>query len=134
MNGDLKFGLKKFKNAKLYFTMKPQLNTSTQTLELSNVRLEADKKHLLIQTGTELFQKTIAQKIQEYGKTDLKPLLESNKKIITKSLYKKLDNNAVLSGEVTNLIVTGIYPSSTTLVIHTKAIGQLKLKMSDYSF
>ena len=134
MNCDLKMGIKKFKNATLYFTMKPMLDSKSQLLEISNVKLASDKKHLLLQAGTELFQKTIAQKIQEFGKTDLKPLLNSNKKSISEQLHKKLDNNAELSGQVTDLIITGIYPTESNFIIHTQAKGKLSLKMRDYSF
>lgn len=134
MNCDLKMGIKKFKNATLYFTMKPLFDTKTQTLELSNVKLASDKKHVLLQAGTELFQKTIAQKIQQFGKTDLKPILESNKKSISDQLHKQLANNAQLNGQVNQLKILGIYPTEINLIIHTQAIGNLSLKMSDYSF
>jgi hypothetical protein len=134
MNCDLKMGIKKFKNATLYFTMKPLFDNKTQTLELSNVKLASDKKHVLLQAGTELFQKTIAQKIQQFGKTDLKPILESNKKSISDQLHKQLPNNAQLNGQVNQLKILGIYPTENNLIIHTQAIGNLNLKMSDYSF
>ena len=134
MNCDLKMGIKKFKNATLYFTMNPLFDNKTQTLELSNVKLASDKKHVLLQAGTELFQKTIAQKIQQFGKTDLKPILESNKKSISDQLHKQLANNAHLNGQVNQLKILGIYPTENNLIIHTQAIGNLSLKMSDYSF
>jgi hypothetical protein len=134
MNCDLKIGIKKFKDATLIFTMKPIYDSKTQTLELSNIKLQADKKHILLQAGTELFQKTIAQKIQEFGKTDLKPMLELNKKSISQQLHKQLDKNAKLSGQVNSLKILGIYPTEHNLVIHTQATGVLNLKMSDYSF
>ena len=134
MNCDLKMGIKKFKNATLYFTMKPIYDNKTQTLELKNVKLEADKKHILLQAGTELFQKTIAQKIQQYGKTDFKPILESNKKSISAQLQKQLANNAQLSGQVKQLKILGVYTTENNFIIHTQAIGNLNLKMSDYRF
>jgi hypothetical protein len=134
MNCDLKMGIKKFKNATLYFTMKPIYDNKTQTLELKNVKLESDKKHILLQAGTELFQKTIAQKIQQYGKTDFKPILESNKKSISAQLQKQLANNAKLSGQVNQFKILGIYPTENNFIIHTQAIGNLNLKMSDYRF
>lgn len=134
MNCDLKMGIKKFKNATLYFTMKPIYDSNTQTLELRNVKLESDKKHILLQAGTELFQKTIAQKIQQFGKTDFKPILESNKKSISAQLHKQLANNAQLNGQVNQLKLLGVYPTENNLIIHTQAIGNLNLKMSDYSF
>jgi len=134
MNCDLKIGIKKFKDATLIFTMKPVYDSKTQTLELSNIKLQADKKHILLQTGTELFQKVIAKKIQEYGKTDFKPILESNKKSISDQLHKQLDKNTTLNGQVNNLKILGVYPSENNLIIHTQAIGVLNLKMSDYSF
>lgn len=134
MNCDLKMGIKKFKNATLYFTMKPLFDNKTQTLELSNVKLASDKKHVLLQAGTELFQKTIALKIQQFGKTDFKPILESNKKSISDQLHKQLANNAQLNGQVNQLKILGIYPTENNLIIHTQAIGNLNLKMSDYSF
>ena len=134
LNCDLKIGIKKFKNATLYFTMKPVYDSKTQTLDLKNVKLASDKKHILLQAGTELFQKTLAQKIQEFGKTDFKPILESNKKSISNQLHKQLANNAQLSGQVTQLKILGIYPTENNLIIHTQAIGNLSLKMREYSF
>ena len=134
MNCDLKLGLKKFKNATLIFTMKPFYDSKNQMLELRDVQLQSDKKHLLLQAGTELFQKVIAKKIQEYGKTDFKPILESNKKSISDQLHKQLDKNTTLNGQVNNLKILGVYPSENNLIIHTQAIGVLNLKMSDYSF
>ena len=134
MNCDLKMGIKKFKDATLYFTMKPIYDNKTQTLELKNVKLASDKKHILLQAGTELFQKTIAQKIQQFGKTDFKPILESNKKSISAQLQKRLANNAQLSGQINQLKILGVYPTENNFIIHTQAIGVLNLKMSDYSF
>ncbi|MFM7014794.1 MAG: DUF4403 family protein [Bacteroidota bacterium] len=132
MNCDLKTGIKKFKNATLYFTMKPVYDNKTQVLEFRDVKLASDKKHILLQAGTELFQKTIAQKIQAFSKTDLKPILDSNKKIISQQLHKQRDNNAILNGQVNAFTITGIYPTEANLIIHTQAIGQLSLKMSNY--
>ena len=134
MNCDLKLGIKKFKAATLIFTMKPVYDSKNQMLELHDVQLQSDKKHLLLQAGTELFQKVIAKKIQEYGKTDFKPILESNKKSISDQLHKQLDKNTTLNGQVNNLKILGVYPSENNLIIHTQAIGVLNLKMSDYSF
>ena len=134
MNCDLKIGIKNFKDATLLFTMKPFYDSKNQMLELRDVQLQSDKKHLLLQAGTELFQKVIAKKIQEYGKTDFKPILESNKKLISDQLHKQLDKNTTLNGQVNNLKILGVYPSENNLIIHTQAIGILNLKMSDYSF
>ena len=134
MNCDLKLGIKKFKDATLIFTMKPFYDNKNQMLELHDVQLQSDKKHLLLQAGTELFQKTIAQKIQQFGKTDFKPILESNKKSISDQLHKQLDKNTLLNGQVNQLKILGIYPKENNLIIHTQAIGNLNLKMSDYSF
>ena len=134
MNCDLKIGIKKFKNATLIFTMNPVYDSKNQMLELHDVQLQSDKNHLLLQAGTELFQKVIAKKIQEYGKTDFKPILESNKKSISDQLHKQLDKNTTLNGQVNNLKILGVYPSENNLVIHTQAIGVLNLKMSGYSF
>jgi len=134
MNCDLKLGIKKFKDATLIFTMKPFYDNKNQTLELHDVQLQSDKKHLLLQAGTELFQKVIAKKIQEYGKTNFKPILESNKQSISDQLHKQLDKNTALNGQVNILKILGVYPSENNLVIHTQAIGILNLKMSDYSF
>ncbi|MFM7769015.1 MAG: DUF4403 family protein [Bacteroidota bacterium] len=134
MNCNLKFGIKKFKNAKLIFTMKPQFNAETQTLELSEVSLQTDKKHVLLNAGTELFQKMICEKIKEAGKTDFKPLINENKQALNQQLNQKINEQTTLQGEVQEIKITGLFPTSDTLIIHTQATGKLNVKMSNYSF
>ncbi|MBM3448603.1 MAG: DUF4403 family protein [Bacteroidetes bacterium] len=130
---DLKMGFKKFKNATLYFTMTPAFNEASQIVELQNVKLQSDRGHLLLKTGMDLFQKTICSKIQEAGKIELKPILESNKLSLSQQLNKNFADGISMQGTIDNLKITGIYPTSNQLIIHAQATGKLAVRLDNYS-
>jgi hypothetical protein len=133
MQCDLKMGIKKFKNATLYFTMTPIFEESTQKLRLTQVKLEADKGHLLLKAGTDLFQKTICAKIEEAGDIDLKSILDSNKASLSQQLNTKLSDGINMQGQIHELKILGIFPNENQLIIHTQATGKLSIRMENYS-
>ena len=113
--------------------MTPAFNEASQIVELQNVKLESDRGHLLLKTGMDLFQKTICSKIQEAGKIELKPILESNKLSLSQQLNKNLTDGISMQGTIDNLKITGIYPTSNQLIIHAQATGKLAVRFDNYS-
>lgn len=128
INQELLFRVK-FSGSKkgiLYLKGTPEFDAVNQVIQLKNIDFDIETKALLLKTAKWLFSNKILEEIQKASKQDIKPLLKDAKTEINKQLNYKYED-FYFSGKVDELSVLELYSLNETLLIRTKATGELKL-------
>lgn len=115
------------KKGVLYLKGRPIFDAENQTIQLSEIAFDIETKSVLIKSAKWLFSDRILTEIEKASKQDLRPQLNKLKTELNKNIHFKVDD-FTLTGNISSILVKGIYPQNNELTVRVLAKGRLLFK------
>jgi hypothetical protein len=114
----------------LYFVGKPEMNTLTQSVQISGLRLDLDSEQLLQKSGPDwLARSSIRDLIMGEVVLGVTPAIDRMRDLVTKALNRELSPTITTHGTVTSVQGIGVFADVNTLYVRVMSDGSLTLKV-----
>jgi len=118
----------------LYFTGIPYYNPALQRIELQNFAYDLNTTNFLLKGAKWLFNKVILEEIQKHTVLDLSAYFTKATNAVHAVLNKELTKGVQAEGALDAIVITGIEPQQSGLLIKSQCSGRLKLTLSELKF
>jgi hypothetical protein len=117
------------KKGAVYFSGTPLLETLTQKISLKELDFDVQTKSVLIKAAKWMFNKRIMEELEKNTVFELVTLLNEAKKNIVEALNMEITKGVKMSGSVNKLSLQEIYLDKSHLLLRSKLLGTVKIKM-----
>ena len=117
------------KKGAVYFSGTPLLDTLTQKISLKELDFDVQTKSVLIKAAKWMFNKRIMEELEKNTVFELVKLLNEAKKNIVEALNMEITKGVKMSGSVNKLSLQEIYLDKSHLLLRSKLLGTVKIKM-----
>ncbi len=114
----------------LYFVGKPEMNTLTQSVQISGLRLDLDSEQLLQKSGPDwLARSSIRELVMGEAVLGVTPATDRMRDLLTKALNRELSPTITTHGTVTSVQGIGVFADVNALYVRLMTDGSLSLKV-----
>jgi hypothetical protein len=114
----------------LYFVGRPEMNTLTQSVQISGLRLDLDSEQLLQKSGPAWFSRSsIRELVMGEAVLGVTPATDRMRDLVTKALNRELSSTITTHGTVTSVQGIGVFADVNTLYVRVMSDGSLNLKV-----
>jgi hypothetical protein len=113
----------------LYLVGTPFFDSIAQKISFPDLTFDLKTKDALLKSAKWMFNSKITDMMRAYATFDLTPHLDEMKTMVQKEMNRELTEGVHLNGKVTDLMLVGIYPQLSQLIIRINTTGDLKLSM-----
>jgi hypothetical protein len=120
----------------IYLTGKPVYNSFAETLEIRELDFDIRTKNLLLRNAEWLFNKKILAELNKYTRFDLSSWFFNAKMAAHAQLNREWVSGLRSYGIITDMKLTGLYPTNKYLVVRSHCSGHLSVEADtiDFSF
>jgi len=123
----LAFSFSGYKKGKVLIAGNPVLDTSSNNVKLTNVKLTVKSKSLALKTAVILNKKSAMRSITDQAVFSYKNIAEDARKKIEQNINQTIQSKYVFSGKASRVSVNGLYVSDKGMVVRTITSGDIKL-------
>jgi hypothetical protein len=114
----------------LYFVGKPEMNTLTQSVQISGLRLDLDSEQVLQKSGPDwLARSSIRELVMSEAVLGVTPATARMRDLLTKALNRELSPAITAHGTVTSVQGIGVFADVNALYVRLMTDGSLSLKV-----
>ena len=114
----------------LYFVGKPEMNTLTQSVQISGLRLDLDSEQLLQKSGPDwLARSSVRDIVMGEVVVGVTPAIDRMRDLVTKALNRELSPTITTRGTVTSVQGIGLFADVNRLYVRVTSDGSLTLKV-----
>jgi hypothetical protein len=118
-------------NGHLYFVGKPEMNTLTQTVQISGLRLETATEQLLQKEGPDwLYHSPLRELVVDEAVIGIAPAIDRVRDLHTKALNRTLTPAITTHGTIASVQGIGVFADVNALYIRVMSDGSLNLKVA----
>lgn len=115
----------------LYFVGKPEMNTFTQAIYISGLRLDDDSEQLLQKSGPDwLSRSSVRDVVMGEVVLGVTPAIDRMRDLVAKALNRELSPTIMTHGTVTSVQGIGVFADVNTLYVRVMSDGSLTLKVN----
>lgn len=117
-------------NGHLYFVGKPEMNTLTQSVQISGLRLDLDSEQLLQKSGPDwLARSSIRELVMGEAVLGVTAATNRMRDLVTKALNREVSPAITTHGTVTSVQGIGVFADMNALYIRVMSDGSLNLRI-----
>lgn len=114
----------------LYFVGKPEMNTFTQSVQISGLRLDLDSEQFLRKNGPAwLIGSSIRELVMTEAVLGVNPAIDRMRDLLTKTLNRPLSSTLTTQGNTASVRGIGVFADVNTLYVRVMSDGSLNLKV-----
>jgi hypothetical protein len=115
----------------LYFVGKPEMNTFTQSVQISGLRLDLDSEQLLQKSGPDwIARSSVRELVMGEAVLGVTPAIDRMRDLVTQALNRALSPTITTHGTVTSVQGIGVFADVNALYVRMMTDGSLSLKVA----